>query len=1240
MKTTRLSLIFFSLRKVLLIIGIVFYAALFSNIRAQEYSEDDVATLKNIALTTFTEETSLNWLTESDPASWDGVNWTTIGNTEYVYELSISSEDIKGYLDVSELTYLEELNARYNKELTSVNVQGLLKLNYLALCGTSISHLDVSGLTVLETVECGESKLETINTQGCISLNYLYIPKNNLAKLDVKHLSSLIELRCQSNQLITLDLSGMKYLSEVKCQGNAIESLDASGAISLESLYCQENNLTDGSLNLNGCDNLYYLTLSKNNFRNLDLTHLKSLEYFYSSNMGLETLNITGLTQLSELRLEKNNLDTFDVTGCINLSSIDADYNKLLLSDIIPLDDSISTNYSYQVHRVGIMTGESIDYSGEVKIGNTGTSTDTTIFSLVDENGITITTNKTGLFTIDSAGYYTINMDNNGYNMDVDVLVAASAPNAGDLAILQTIIDSNFTDLTGLNWGDNVSPLIWDGVTWNTQGRVMTLDISNHKEAGLASNLTGDVSISGLDSLTYFSVTGNGNVTGLNVAGLDTLNELYCSHTAIKTLDLSGLINLKYLYASKTPVTDIDFSGCDTLYEVKVNNTKLKNLDLSDITSLYRVEASYCGNMDSIDVSGCTNLYMLYVNGENNKGVYNTVKVIDASGAIELDYLYANNCYDLNYINASGCVDLRSFYAYYCNLDSVNVSGCTDLMHFYVYNNPNLEKINVSGCTNLYYLEAYNCNLNDSITGLSDAKNRLYQINVNNNQLTSLDLTTFTNLYRVNAENNKLPLSQTAPIYNNATISTKYLSNQTPYEPLFISVGDTVFYPGEDSIMINGVNVPTVFELYTLAGSLVSTQTGIDTIKISTAGEYYVYMSNSSMTARQDIYVGDSAIIEVAMQMEHFGSADIGSSKTGVLTISNNGNNNLNVSNITLPEGFSVATSTYTIPAGTQQDVDVTFTPVEAIGYGGNIVVSCNTTWGDSVAFVRGVGIERTAAVSGDLAIGGVVVGETGTGVFTITNTGNDVLSISNITLPEGFSVSNTALIVGVTEMVDVEVTFSPDNATEYSGDITITSDATTTVSTVAVSGTGLGSTIELTGNLAFDDIAIGESTYAILTISNNGTEQLDIASITLPEGFSASKTTLVVVGGDSKDIVVTFSPTSAENYSGVVTVTCNAISGTNTIDVSGTGVNPTGINDNEMTELAVYPNPTVDVLRIKNSTNMEVNIIEIYNMDGKKLYYDASVNSVNPEINVSEFMHGTYVLRINNNHNIVFTKK
>lgn len=197
----------------------------------------------------------------------------------------------------------------------------------------------------------------------------------------------------------------------------------------------------------------------------------------------------------------------------------------------------------------------------------------------------------------------------------------------------------------------------------------------------------------------------------------------------------------------------------------------------------------------------------------------------------------------------------------------------------------------------------------------------------------------------------------------------------------------------------------------------------------------------------------------------------------------------------------------------------------------------------------------RIIALSGDLAFGSVEVGETATRTLTIANSGNGALTVSGITYPAAFT-GDWSGTIGPGSSTNVTVTFSPSSATNYGGDLSVSSDAIGGTGTMPVSGTGTvipTRIIGLSGNLAFGEVQVGQTAARTLTISNAGNTTLTVSGISYPSGFSGGWSG-TVGPGSSRVVTVTFSPSSARTYSGNLSVSSDATSGTSTLALGGTG--------------------------------------------------------------------------------------
>ena len=292
-----------------------------------------------------------------------------------------------------------------------------------------------------------------------------------------------------------------------------------------------------------------------------------------------------------------------------------------------------------------------------------------------------------------------------------------------------------------------------------------------------------------------------------------------------------------------------------------------------------------------------------------------------------------------------------------------------------------------------------------------------------------------------------------------------------------------------------------------------------------------------------------------------FGDVIVGASKSVQMTIANQGTLPLTIMSIDFPPGFSGDWNGGVLPVNGAQVVSVTFQPGAAGNYGGHVTVMSDATEGTGKLEISGRGVAestRIIVLDGNLAFGEVLVDSPKTTMLTISNTGNGPLQVQSINIPSGFSSdwSSGSILPGASQ--NVAVTFLPQNIIPYSGVLTVISDATVGTSSIAISGTGRSSgsaRIHLSSNLGLGNVIVGTSARTNLQIGNTGEAPLTISQVIYPVGFTGDWAGGVIPPGGSHDLTVTFSPTSPQKYTGVLTVVSDASNDANTVQVEGTGI-------------------------------------------------------------------------------------
>ena len=105
----------------------------------------------------------------------------------------------------------------------------------------------------------------------------------------------------------------------------------------------------------------------------------------------------------------------------------------------------------------------------------------------------------------------------------------------------------------------------------------------------------------------------------------------------------------------------------------------------------------------------------------------------------------------------------------------------------------------------------------------------------------------------------------------------------------------------------------------------------------------------------------------------------------------------------------------------------------------------------------------KIIGISGSLNFGDVLVGSSRDATFTISNSGNTVLTVTRMTVTGGLASQTTAtwtngqIAPGASQPVTVR--FSPTAAGSYSGTVSVTADHTGGSNTIGISGTAISAT-------------------------------------------------------------------------------------------------------------------------------------------------------------------------------------
>lgn len=292
--------------------------------------------------------------------------------------------------------------------------------------------------------------------------------------------------------------------------------------------------------------------------------------------------------------------------------------------------------------------------------------------------------------------------------------------------------------------------------------------------------------------------------------------------------------------------------------------------------------------------------------------------------------------------------------------------------------------------------------------------------------------------------------------------------------------------------------------------------------------------------------------------------------------VTNNSTVSIPITSIATDSAEFVVTGAVTsIAPGASVTLSVKFAPTGDTGGARTGQLSVVSPFGAHLVSLSGlaqtVGVLTPAPTS--LTFTSTEVGDTSAPQsIVVTNTGSAPVAIASIAAAGNFAQTNDAgATLDAGAFFTIAVTFSPLAVGLRTGSIAITSDLG--LLTIPLSGTAIAAptasiddaTIEADGpistlsaiTLDFDDTIVGASSPTRgFFITNDGTADLTIASIVASGDFSLTHDyTAPLAPGAHATVTVTFSPTATGARTGSVTVTSDADSSPQTVDLTGTGL-------------------------------------------------------------------------------------
>jgi streptogramin lyase len=195
-----------------------------------------------------------------------------------------------------------------------------------------------------------------------------------------------------------------------------------------------------------------------------------------------------------------------------------------------------------------------------------------------------------------------------------------------------------------------------------------------------------------------------------------------------------------------------------------------------------------------------------------------------------------------------------------------------------------------------------------------------------------------------------------------------------------------------------------------------------------------------------------------------FSSTFVGLTSTAqTLTVTNSGTTSVTISNIGITGDFSETTANCaTLPSNTYCTISVNFAPTATGARTGTLSITSNASGSPQTVALTGTGATGTPAVTlspASLSFGTVTTGTSSPAqIVTVTNSGTGVLMVSNIAISGDYTQTSNGCSsnLGINATCQIAVTFTPSAAGARTGTLTLTTNATGSPQTVALTGTGV----------------------------------------------------------------------------------------------------------------------------------------------------------------------------------------
>ena len=257
-----------------------------------------------------------------------------------------------------------------NTHFTTMSLKNSPKLTALEFYGefAQVTVTDNTALTslifyapVLNATLSGNTALQGIDISALTLLETLDVQKCNLQSLDVTKNLALTSLICNNNALTTLDVSNNTSLTKLYCNNNKLPRINVTANTALQEFDIANNLLS--ALNIRNNTALTYLCVSNNaEITMVDVKYNTALKELYCNGLAIGELNIVNNTALTTLQCHTNkNLTTLTCSNSFDFTNTHISIDKGL--NILGVNGTVLTPSVGDLITVNLGVGVVFDVS-------------------------------------------------------------------------------------------------------------------------------------------------------------------------------------------------------------------------------------------------------------------------------------------------------------------------------------------------------------------------------------------------------------------------------------------------------------------------------------------------------------------------------------------------------------------------------------------------------------------------------------------------------------------------------------------------------------------------------------------------------------------------------------------------------------------------------------------------------------------------------------------------------------